>query len=49
MTREQVIELLKQYKLAEIIAAVQAAYKQGYDRGYTQGNLDAVDQDDIPF
>jgi len=45
MSREQAIELLKQYKLAEIIAAVQDAYQQGY----AQGRQDKTDEDDIPF
>ena len=46
MTREQAIELLKQYTLAQIIVAVQAAYEQGRKAGLAQ----AADMcDDIPF
>ena len=45
MSREQVIELLKQYKLAEIIAAVQEAYRLGYKARAAEDVYD----DNIPF
>lgn len=46
MTREQVIELMRQHTLADIIKVIQQAYKQGFQAGYSQAT---ADQDDIPF